>query len=88
MCGDVKRHTVVSLSLRLAAFISGIGFAGYHKLFKRHLAMHSVTSRNFYSIIEMVYPHTKDMLDELCEMAKDDMKSLPDGKLEKGSDNF
>ena len=77
MCGDMKRHTVVSLSLRLAAFISGIGFAGCYKLFKRHLGMHSITSRNFF---KMVYPHAKDMLDELCE-TKDVKKFLPNEQL-------
>ena len=81
VCQDLKRHTVVSLSLRVAAFVSGIGFAGYDKLFKRHLGMHTVTDKQFYATIEMCYPHVKDMLDDICELGKDEMKALPDTDL-------
>ena len=69
---------VVSLSLRVAAFVSGIG---YDKLFKRHLGMHTVTDKLFYATIEMCYPHVKDMLDDICEVGKDEMKALPDTDL-------
>ena len=81
VCQDLKRHTVVSLSLRVAALISGIGFAGYDKLFKRHLGMHTVTDKQFYATIEMCYPHVKDMLDEICEIGKDEMKAIADTEL-------
>ena len=75
MCHDLKRHTVVSLSLCVAAFVSRIGFAGYNKLFKHHLGM------QFYATIEMCYPHVKDMLDDICEVGKDEMKALLDTDL-------
>ena len=81
VCQDLKRHTVVSLSLRVAALISGIGFAGYDKLFKRHLGMHTVTDKQFYATIEMCSPHVKDMLDEICEIGKDEMKAIADTEL-------
>ena len=48
-----KSDAVVSLSLRIAAFVSGIGFAGYDKLFKRHLGMQTVTNKQFYATIEI-----------------------------------
>ena len=51
MLGGVHSPSVVSMALRLATFISGIGFAGYHKLFKRSLGMHSVTDKQFIIII-------------------------------------
>ena len=81
VCQDLKRHTVVSLSLRVAALISGIGFAGYDKLFKRHLGMHTITDKQFYATIEMCSPHVKDMLDEICEIGKDEMKAIADTEL-------
>ena len=79
MCDGVQRHTVVSLALRLAAFISGIGFAGYHKLLKRHLGMHAVTDKNFYEVIEMAYPHVKDILDEITAGRWDRAITTSDG---------
>ena len=46
MCDGLQRHTVVTVALRLGAFISGIGFAGYHKLFRRYLGLNTVTKKN------------------------------------------
>ncbi len=73
--------TVVSVALRLASFISGIGFACYHKLFQRHLSMNAVTDKYFYRVIEMAYPHVVDILDEVCELGKIQMKNLPSSQL-------
>ena len=42
-----SRRNVVSYTIRIAAFASGIGFAGYHKLFGRHLGMHVTTDKMF-----------------------------------------
>lgn len=81
ICDQSHRQTVVSVALRLATFISGIGFAGYHKLLKRHLGMHVVNQRHFYRVIEMAYPHVKEILDEICELGKEEMKHLPSTEL-------
>ena len=81
MCKQAPRHTVVSLALRLAAFLAGIGFAGYHNLFARYLGMAAVSDKNFNRVVEMAYPHIKDILDEICEEAKMEMKSLPSSEL-------
>ena len=81
LCKGIQRHTVVSLLLRLAAFICGMGFAGYNKLLKQYLGMQAVTSKQFYRVIEIAYPHIKDILDEVCELGKADMKALPSSQL-------
>lgn len=81
MCGTIQRHTTVSVALRLAAFLSGMGFRGYHKLLKRYLGIHAVTNKHFSHVIEMAYPHIKDILDGMCDLAKADMKSLPSSEL-------
>ena len=81
LCDNTVRQTVVSLALRLATFIAGIGFAGYHKLLKHYLGMHVVNRRHFYHVIEMAYPHVKDILDEVCELGKEEMKYLPSTQL-------
>ena len=76
-----SRRNVVSYALRIAAFASGIGFAGYHKLFGRHLGMSVTSAPMFHKIIEEVYPHIIEMINEVCELGKDEMKSLPSDKL-------
>lgn len=35
----------------------------------------------YYDIIKLVYPHLKDILDEMCNKEKERMKSLPDEDL-------
>ena len=76
-----NRRNVVSYALRVAAFASGIGFAGYHKLFGRHLRMSVTSGTMVHRVIEEVYPHIIEMLDEVCELGKDDMKALPSENL-------
>ena len=71
-----NRRNVVSYALRLAAFASGIGFSGYHKLFGRYLGMEATSGKMFHRVIEEAYPHITDMLDEICELAKQDMKEM------------
>ena len=70
MCSGASHNAVVSVALRLATFISGIGFAGYHTLLKRYLGMHAVCDKQFIAVIHLAYPHVKDILDEVCEEAK------------------
>lgn len=76
-----SRRNVVSYALHIAAFASGIGFAGYHTLFGRHLGMSVTSAPMFHKIIEEVYPHIIEMINEVCELGKDEMKSLPSDKL-------
>lgn len=81
MCKDLPRHTIVSLALCLGAFLSGIGFSGYHSLFGRYLGMAVVTQKAFNEIVRLAYPHIKDILDEICEEAKTEIKGLPNSEL-------
>ena len=76
-----SRRNIASYALRLASFASGIGFAGYHKLFGRNLGMSVTSPRMFHRVIEDAYPHISDMLDTICEIGKDEMKALPSEQL-------
>ena len=80
MSATESRRNVVSYALRIAAFVSGVGFTGYHKLFGRHLGM-SIATDKMFRVIEEAYPHITEMLDEVCELGKDEMKALPSDKL-------
>ena len=75
------RHSVVSLALRLAAFLAGIGFAGYHRLFSRYLGIATVSDRHFNQVIELAFPHIRDILDEVCEEGKEEMKGKPNSEI-------
>lgn len=76
-----SRRNVVSYALRLSSFASGIGYAGYHKLFSRNLGMSVTSARMFHRVIEEAYPHITTMLDSICELGKREMKALPSGQL-------
>jgi len=76
-----SRRNVVSYALRIGAFASGIGFAGYHKLIGRYLGMSITSDKMFCHVVEKAYPHIMEMLDKVCELGKEEMKSLPSDKL-------
>jgi len=77
MSATESSRNVVSYALRLASFASGIDFAGYHKLFGRHLGMNVIMDKMFHRVIEDAYPVITEMLDEVCEMGKEKMKNPP-----------
>ena len=65
MSATENRCNVVSYALRVAAFASGIGFAGYCKPFGCHLGMSVTSGTMFHRLIEEVYPHIIEMLEYL-----------------------
>ena len=75
------RHNAVLIALRLAAFLAGIGYSGYHNLFARYLGIAVVTNKYFDRVIELAFPHTKNILDEVCEDGKVEMMALPSSQL-------
>ena len=46
-------YSVVSLALRLAALLAGIGFAGYHTLFGRYLGMNVLSDKSFCHVVQL-----------------------------------
>ena len=69
------------LALRVAALLAGVGFTGYHTLFGRYLGMNMLSDKSFYHVDELAYPHIQDILDEICEEAKDETKIMPSSEL-------
>ena len=43
--------------------------------------MHAVSFLQFYKTLKILHPIVEDMLDEQCERAKAEMKSIPDDEL-------
>ena len=40
-----------------------------------------LSEKSFYHVVEFAYSHIQDMLDEICEEAKDEMKTMPSSEL-------
>lgn len=76
-----SKRTVVRLALVVAFFLTGHGFAQFDRTLKQCLGIACVSKNVYYDIIKLVYPHLKDILDEMCNKEKERMKSLPDEDL-------
>ena len=71
-----SRRQIVSLALSLAFFISGHGYAGYRKTLGQGLGLGITSEKPFLEVIDIALPHIKDILDEMCDDAKHQMKQL------------
>ena len=80
LAAESRRH-LVSLALSLAFFISGHSYASYRKTLGKGSGLGVFSDKPFIDIIDLAYPHIKDILDEMCEREKEDMKTLPDNQL-------
>ena len=56
--------------MRLSAFLAGVVFAGYQKVFGTYLGMATVGSKSFSHEIELAFPHIQDIIDDRCKDAK------------------
>ena len=45
------------------------------------LGMPAVSARQFYTTLELMYPHVQNMVDEQCPLAKQKMKEKPSAEL-------
>ena len=83
--GSVKNEslntTEVGASIQVAFIISGCLYATYCKVLKLSLGLDTVDFRAFYSTIERMYPVVKQMVDEMCEKAKEEMKTMDEHTL-------
>jgi hypothetical protein len=71
----------VSLALCLAFFISGNGYASYRKTFGRGLGLGIVSEKPFLQVIDFAFPVIKEILDEVCDDVKHQMKQIPPDSL-------
>ena len=76
-----SRRQLVSLALSLAFFISGHGYGSYRKMMGRGLGLGVISDKPFLDVINLAFPHIRDILDEMCEQEKEYMKALPPDQL-------
>lgn len=75
---NLSSSTDVNLSRRMqVVFIaSGCMHAQYNKILKQGLGKSAVNASSFYETIKLLHPIVNTMVNEMCEMAKDEMKVL------------
>lgn len=71
----------MSLALSLAFFISGQGYALYHKTLGKGLGLGVVSEKPCLEVVDLALPYIKKILDKLCEDAKHEMKSISNDQL-------
>ena len=73
-----SRRSVVALSVAVAFILSGNTHAGYHKTLARGLGIPVLTRKRYYDVIKILYAPVKEILDDICTLAKKEMQALPD----------
>ena len=71
----------VSIAAQVAFIIAGCTHATYYKILKQALGMEAVGWQTFQSTIKRIYPIVKEMVDKMCEDAKDDMQNMDQSEL-------
>ena len=74
VCLTERRRNSVSLALGLCFLIWGHGYFIYHKVLRLGLGLQTLAYKNFFRIIRIAHPFVKTVLDEICEMGKNEMK--------------
>lgn len=64
----------ISMCVQVAFILAGATHATYFKTLRHALGIDAVGMGPFLGTIEHMYPVVKGMLDEVCEMAKEEMK--------------
>ena len=65
--------TEVSIATQVAFIIAGCTQVTYYKTLKHALGIEAVSWPTFQSTIKRMYPVVKEMIDKMCDDAKDDM---------------
>ena len=71
----------ISMSVQVAFILAGCTHATYYKTLRRALGIKAVNERVFMRTIELMYPVVKAMLDEVCEVSKQEMKEKGEEEL-------
>ena len=64
----------MSLALGLCFLIWGHGYPIYHKVSRLGLGLQTLAYKNFFHSIRIAHPFVKTVLDQICEMGKNEMK--------------
>ena len=76
-----QETNTISLSVQVAFILAGCTHDVYTMVLSHVLGMKTVNKKAYMNTIEHVYPIVKDALDNVCKVAKDEMKAKPDHEL-------
>ena len=75
-------HTIeISIATQVAFIIAGCTHVTYYKILKHALGIEAVSWQTFQSTIKRMYPVVKEMVDKMCDDAKDDMRHMDQDEL-------
>ena len=72
-----SKRTVIGLSLAVAFFLTGHGFSQFDRTLRQYMGLNPVSKNRFFYVIKLIYPHIRDILNDMCEEEKEAMKALP-----------
>ena len=73
---EASRRTVVGLALAVAFIVSGHGFAKFHRTLNQCLGIQAISKNRFFEVVKLIYPHIQDILTEMCDEEKAQMKRI------------
>ena len=78
---ELGSTTEISVAIQVAFIIAGCTHMTYYKVLKHALGIEAVSWSAFYSTIKRMYPVVKEMVDKMCDDAKDDMRRMDQNEL-------
>ena len=78
---ELTNTSEISVAVQVAFIVAGCTHATYWKTLKHALGIDAVHMSAFLSTIERIYPVVKQMVDEMCDKAKQEMKNMDQDKL-------
>ena len=73
---ELRNKSQVSFTLQVAFIISGEMHSTYDKVLSLGLGLEGVCRKTFYDTIEYMYPVVTQMVNDMCEQAKQQMKEM------------
>ena len=77
---ELVNTSEISVCVQVAFILAGCTHATYYKTLQHALGIEAVMD-SFLTTIKCMYPIVKSMVDEMCETAKQQMKSMCDDEL-------
>ena len=78
---SLKQKSRVSICVQVAFILAGATHATYVKVLQLALGIEAVAMVTFLGTVRCMFPVVKGMLDEMCEIARQEMKALPESEL-------
>ena len=78
---ESSRRTMVGLALQVAFYASGCTHMQYYRTLRQFLGVSAVTCKPYYDMIKLIYPCVLDMIQEMCDEAREDMYKLGSANL-------